>query len=353
MNMFLLTLATIFFPTSATATADTIILNAGNDSKIIFYGKSAADLKKLETIDLNKILKELNATQAGAQGTGKQFIKLNNEGFTNETAKPTKRQQYLANTFLNLHLGVGYNINRYTFFQAPPSLMNHPTGSLTNDIVMQNQMTSSLSVVHDMKLADRPAYAVSLRYGAGIGLNIQRYLHWNHVDSVPNEDLKQVTDRAKELLKENQITPFKSDFNAFQSFIQVAPRFAMKNRNGLSTFYLNMGARLNYNRNFQNASPSQYSNAVIISNAGPTAGDDDGPITTGGGYGVFSKKHTLGFSYLAEIGYKWIGLFVLYYPQYVPLETRQLNGTHTKNPGFSPGKTGSLGYVSFGIKLGR
>ncbi|WP_225865861.1 hypothetical protein [Dyadobacter aurulentus] len=352
--MLLLTLSMVIFPAPATAAADTIILNAGNDSKIIFYGKSATDLKKLETIDLNKILKELNAAQADPQGTDKQFINLNNKEFITEPAKPTKRQQYLANTFLNLHVGVGYNVNRYTFFQAPPALMNHPTGTLTNDIVMQNQMTSSLSVVHDMKLNDRPGYAISFRYGAGIGLNIQRYLHWNRVQSVSNGDLKQVTDRARELLKENQITPLKSDFNAFQSFVQIAPRLAMKNRNGLSTFYLNVGARLNYNRNFQNASPSQYSNAVIIiSNAGPTAGDDDGPITTGTGHGVFSKKHTLGFSYLAEIGYKWIGLFVLYYPQYVPLETRQLNGTHTKNPGFSPGKTGNLGYVSFGIKLGR
>lgn len=354
MNMLYFAIGTVIYPLSKPTQPDTIILNAGNNSKIIFYGKSAADLKQLETIDINKILKELNATQAGTQGVDKQYINLNNQEFISEPREPTKGQRYLANTFLNLHIGVGYNVNRYTFFQAPPVLMNHPTGRMTNDIVIQNLMTSSLSVVHDMKFVTRPKYDISLRYGAGIGLNIQRYLHWNLVQPVPNEDLKQVTDRAKELLKENQITPLKSDFNAFQSFVQVAPRIVLKNSKGLSTFYLNVGARLNYNRNFQNASPAQYSNAIIINNSsGPTATDESSPIATGGGYGVYGKKHTLGINYLAEIGYKWIGLFVAYYPEYMPLTTKLINGTDRPNSGFTNKKKENIGYVSFGVKLGR
>lgn len=354
MNMLFFAIGTIIYTSSTPTQPDTIILNAGNNSKIIFYGKSAADLRQLETIDLNKILRELNAAQAGTQGSDKQYINLDNQEFISESAEPTKGQRYMANTFLNLHVGLGYNINRYTFFQAPPALMNHSTGSLTNDIVMQNLMTSSLSVVHDMELTTRPGYVISLRYGAGMGLNIQRYLHWNLVRPVPNEDLKQVTERARELLKENQITPLKSDFNAFQSFLQVTPRFVLKNRKGLSTFYLNAGARLNYNRNFQNASPSQYSNVVIINNpSGPTAADEKSPIATGGGYGVYSKKHTLGISYLAEIGYKWIGLFLVYYPEYMPLTTKLINGTDRPSSGFTNEKKGNIGYVSFGVKIGR
>ncbi|MCF0064094.1 hypothetical protein MUK70_27840 [Dyadobacter chenwenxiniae] len=354
MNMLFFAIGTILYPLCTPTKPDTIILNAGNNSKIIFYGKSAADLQQLETIDLNKILKELNTAQAGAQKSDKQYINLDNQEFISEPIEPTRGQRYLANTFLNLHIGVGYNVNRYTFFQAPPALLNHPTGRLTNDIVMENLMTSSLSVVHDMKFATRPGYDISLRYGAGIGLNIQRFLHWNLVWPVPNEDIKQVTERAKELLKENQITPLKSDFNAFQSFIQVTPRVVLKNRKGLSTFYLNVGARLNYNRNFQNANPSQYANAVIASiSSGPTASDEKSPITTGGGYGVYGKKHTFGISYLAEMGYKWIGLFIVYYPEYIPLTTKPINGTDRLNSGFINGKKGSIGYVSFGVKLGR
>ncbi|MCE7060353.1 hypothetical protein [Dyadobacter sp. CY343] len=353
MNTILLTLGTFLSSYPNPAPPDTIILNAGKNSKVIFYGQSPEDLKKLEMLDLNKILKELNGTQAGTEEAQKH-VTLTNTSFISEPVNPSKSQHYLASTFLNLHVGAGYNINRYTFFQASPALMNHPTGTLTCDVVMQNLLTSSLSVVHDMKFADRPGYIVSLRYGAGIGLNIQRYLHWNLVAPVLFEDLKQVTDRAKEIMKENRITPLKSDFNALQTYIQVAPRFALKNKKGQSTFYLNAGARLNYNRNFENASPSLYSNAVIINNpSGPAVMDDAGPIVTGGGYGVFTKKHTLGLSYIAEIGYKWIGLFVLYYPNYVELKTSPLNGTDTKNPGFSPGKTGNLGFASFGIKLGR
>jgi len=355
MNLILLSLGSLLNSFSPHPSTDTIILRAGNNSKVIFYGKTHQDLKKLELLDLNKILKELNEKQNHPDTVHQQHVILNNSEFVQDQPKPTKIQRYLENTFLNLHIGVGYDVNRYTFFQAPPTLMKHSTGSLTSDIVMQNLMTSSLSVVHDMNVATRPWYAISLRYGMGMGLNIQRYLHWNLVRPVPNEDLKQVTDRAKELLKENQITTLKSDFNAFQSFVQVTPRFMLKNRKGLSTFYLSAGARLNYNRNFQNASPSQYSNVVIINNpSGPTAIDDKSPIATGGGYGVYSNKHTFGLSYLAEIGYKWLGLFLVYYPDYMPLTTKLIeNGMDRPNSGFTNGKKGSIGYVSFGIKLGR
>jgi hypothetical protein len=356
MSVLLFAIGTIIYhsPTPAEH-PDTIIVKAGSSSKIIFYGKSADDLKRLETIDLNKVLKELNAAQATTQNSDKQYVDLYNQEFINKQTQPEESQRYLAHTFLNLHVGVGYNVNRYTFFQAPPALMNHPTGSLTNDIVVENLMTSNLSVVHDMIFATRPRYDISLRYGAGIGLNIQRYLHWNLVKPVQNEDLTQVTDRAKELLKENLITPLKSDFNTFQSFLQVTPRFVLKNRKGLSTFYLNAGARLNYNINFQNANPSQYSNVVIINNpSGPTANDNESPIATGGGYGVYGRKHTFGLSYIAEVGYKWIGLFLVYYPKYVTLTTKSVKGGNEKpNSGFTNGKTGGIGYVSFGVKLGR
>ena len=353
MNLIVLTIGSLLNSTCAQPLTDTIILKAGNNSKVIFYGKSHQDLKKLETLDLNKILKELNEKQSQVDTLPKQLVILDNSEFVKDDEKPTKIQNYLENTFLNLHVGTGYHINRYTFFQPSPSLLNHPTASLTSDVVMQNLVTGSVSVLHDMKFIERPKHVIALRYGVGLGLNIQRYLHWNLVQSVPNDDVTLIAPRAMELLRSEKITPLQSDFNAFQSYFQLSPKISLKNKKGLSTFYLDLGVRLNYNRNFENVNPSAYAAAMEINSSSGGTTTTEGPVITGGGYGVYAKKRSFGVSYLAEIGYKWLGLFIAYYPDNIQLKTKLLSDTDRPDSGFINNKKGNLGYISFGIKLGR
>ncbi|MCF0054827.1 hypothetical protein [Dyadobacter sp. CY356] len=353
MNLFILTIGTLLSNSASCPPTDTIILRAGNDSKVIFYGKSKNDLKKLELLDLNKILRELNKTQDHSDSLIRQQVTLNNNEFVKEHQKPTKMERYIENTFLNLQIGTGYHANRYTFFQPAPSRLGHPAASLTSDIVMENLMTSNLSVFHDMKFVDRPKFAFALRYGVGLGLNIQRYLHWNLLQSVPVDDVAVIATRARELLKTEEITPLQSDFNAFQSYFQVSPKIAVKNKKGISTFYMDFGVRLNYNRNFENVNPSAYAAGLMINSPYGATATTDGPVITGGGYGAYSKKQTVGISYLAEIGYKWIGIFVVYYPDNIQLTTNLLSETDRPDSGFVKDKKGNLGYVSFGIKIGR
>lgn len=337
----------------ANALPDTIILRVGNSSKVIFYGKSPQDLKKLEQLDLNLILKDLNQKQSMTDTSQLQHIVLENSAFESKNAALPEGSKYWKNTFLNLHVGTGYHVNRYTFFQPPTSVLNHPTARLSSDIVMENLLTTSLSVAHDAKLLDRDRYAFALRYGVGLGLNIQRYLHWNSMQSVPSEDIAEMKERGEAVLQAEKITPLQSDFNAFQTYIQLSPKISLKNANGLSTFYLDLGIRLNYNRLFPNASPSIYSSSILINNpSGPTAAGE-GPVIRGGGYEVTARKHTFAPSYVAEIGYKWIGVFVVYYPDYVPLTTRLVEGPDRAGAGFTNNKKGNLGYVSFGLRLGR
>lgn len=353
MNCLLLSLGTFLNPYSGNALPDTLILKAGNDSKVIFYGKSGQDLKNLEKLDLNKILRELNQQHGGSGPTGKRHVVLDGGEFMKEPAETGKGQKYLDNTFLNLQIGVGGTGKRYVFFQPAPSVLNHPQASLTSSIVLQNVLTSSLSVMHDMNFTNKPKHAIALRYGAGIGFNIQRYLHWNEVQAVPSGDVHEISTRAHELLREEKVTPLQSDFNAFQSYLQLSPKLSLKNRKGLSTFYLGLGARLNYNRNFQNVPPGVYGSVLSINSTSGGKTKTEGPVITGGGYGVYGTKSNVGVSYLAEMGYKWFGVFLVYYPAYMPLTTKLLNGADRPESGFTQGQKGNIGYVSFGIKLGR
>lgn len=354
MNLILLSLGSLLNSFSAHPSTDTIILRAGNNSKVIFYGKTHQDLKKLELLDLNKILKELNKKQNHPDSVQQQHVILNNSEFVHDQQKPTKIQRYLENTFLNLQIGVGNDDKQYIFFQPATSLLNHPKAILISSIALQNLLTSNLSVMHDMKFVDQPKHVIALRYGVGIGFNIQRYLHWNSLQAVANKDVSEIVPRALELLKVEKIMPLQSDFNAFQSYFQLSPKLSLKNKKGLSTFYFSLGARLNYNRNFQNVNPAAYTAGLIVNRASRGKTKTTGPVTMGGGYAVYSTKSNMGVSYLAEIGYKWLGLFLVYYPDYMPLTTKLIeNGMDRPNSGFTNGKKGSIGYVSFGIKLGR
>ena len=59
----LLTVYTAF----AVEQPDSIIVNAGKNSRVIFYGKSPEDLKNIERLDLNKLLRDLNQKQDSAK----------------------------------------------------------------------------------------------------------------------------------------------------------------------------------------------------------------------------------------------------------------------------------------------
>ena len=356
MNPIFLSLGMLLSHPNSNVAADTIILNAGDNSKVIFYGKSADDLKKLEMLDLNKIIKDLNQKQNDSDPAQNQHVKLDEKGFVNPSMQePTLnwKQRYLQNTFLNLHIGKGVDVNRYVFFKPGPPLLSHPTAQLTSEIVLQNKLTTNLSVVHDERLWDRPKAAISLRYGLGVGFNIQRYLHWNLVQDVPASDVKEVSTRAYELLTKEGIVPFQSDFNAFQGFLHFAPRISLKDSKGRSTFYASAGVRLNYNKIFENVIPAQYASSMSVNSTRGGTISNHGPIIGGGGYGVYSKNNSFGVSYLAEIGYKWIGVFVNYDPGYVTLNTKRYASQDRPTSGFSQFKTDKIGYISFGVKLGR
>ncbi|WP_247235266.1 hypothetical protein [Telluribacter sp. SYSU D00476] len=355
MHVLLLSIGALLTSLSGPALPDTIILNAGKNSKVIFYGKSAQDLKDLEKLDLNKILKELNEKQSRTDSVPRQQVVMDGDNFmTPQLPKDLVWvQKYLANTFLNLHIGTGVHINRYVFYQPPSALLDHPTAQLSTEIVLRNPFTSSLSVVHDARFVDRPKFAVALRYGVGVGFAMQRYLHWNLLQSAPSDYPNEVVNRAWDLLRKEKVTPLQSDFNSFQTFFQLSPKISVKNKKGLSTFYLSLGARLNYNRNYESINPAGYASTLSVNSSKGGHHRSKGPIITGGGYGVYSADKAYSISYIAELGYKAIGVFFAYNSDYLPLHTRTLGSNVRTDSGFTAGQQGKLGYASFGIRLGR
>ncbi|SKB82648.1 hypothetical protein [Dyadobacter psychrophilus] len=354
MNSLFVCLTTLLCPFCNAAEPDTIILKAGANSKVIFYGKTGEDLKNLEQLDLNRIIRDLNFRQANQDSAKVQNIRLEKADFENPEThnSPGLREKFLQNTFLNLHLGTGTHVNRYVFFSPPPSALNHPTAALQSQILLRNKLSVSASVLHDMKLVTMPKASFSLRYGIGAGVNIQQYVHWNILENVPNQEVSEVSDRAFSVLGKEGIVASQSDFNAFQSFVQVAPRFSLKNAKGQSTWYFSVGARFNYNKIFENINPAAQSAVLNVNTPDGGKTTSISPIISGKGYELRGKNSNFGVSYLAEIGYKAVGLFVNYYPGYLPVHTRVQPGVTGSGAGYNQ-RSGKLGYISFGVKLGR
>ncbi|MCF2447429.1 hypothetical protein L0657_25975 [Dyadobacter sp. CY345] len=356
MKILLLFLCAALLTPAHAIVPDTIILNAGKNSKVIFYGKSAQDLKNLEMLDLNKIIRELNQRQNGADTISRQLVKLDEKGYLNPSLGDPKiswKQKYMANTYLNLYVGRGNDHGRYIFFQPPPALLNHQTAKLTSEIIMQNKLSTSLAVVHDIIIADGTKYTFGLRYGLGVGFNLNRYVHWTLLQSVGSAEVVEIAQRSQNLIKNEKIEALQSDFSAFQSYFQIAPKLSIKNLKGQTTFFLSAGARLNYDRFFENVNPAAYSSGMSINSTRGVITTSHGPVISGGRYSAYSEKNSVGLSYMAEVGYKWIGIFVNLYPENVILTTRLMDKTDRPESGFVKDKKGKIGYISFGIKLGR
>jgi len=355
MKLLLLNLCALFVTPACAMMSDTIILNAGKNSKIIFYGKSPQDLKNLEMLDLNKIIKDLNERQTASDSASRQLVKLDERGYlipSLSEMKTSRKDRYLANTFLNFYVGKGNDRGRYIFFQPPPTLLGHPTARLTNEVILQNKLSVHLTVVHDMKIIDNVKYTLAFRYGLGVGFNLHRYVHWTLLQSVNEDDPAEIVRRSRDLIRRENIKAGQSDFSAFQSHIQFAPKLSIRNAKGQSTFFFSTGIRLNYNRFFENVDPEAYSNGISVNSSRGVISNTRGPVISGGGYSVYSKKSTFSPSYLTEAGYKWIGLFVSLYPTDVILTTKSMD-TDRPGSGFIKDKKGKIGYISFGIKLGR
>ena len=68
------------YSTFAVEQPDSIIVNAGKNSRVIFYGKTQQDLKNIERLDLNKLLRDLNQKQDSANAVS-NHLQMSSESY--------------------------------------------------------------------------------------------------------------------------------------------------------------------------------------------------------------------------------------------------------------------------------
>ena len=85
------------YSTFALEQPDSIIINAGQNSRVIFYGKTQHDLKNIERLDLNKLLRDLNQKQDSAKAVS-NHLQMSSEAYQTTTSKPTPKWKKFGRT---------------------------------------------------------------------------------------------------------------------------------------------------------------------------------------------------------------------------------------------------------------
>lgn len=352
---------------------DSIIVNAGKRSKVIFYGQTRQDLKQLERLDLNTLLQKLNkqydstyVDSVGSidDGNDRRFLKLNDPSLIKQTPPvPAQKpwQKYLTNTFINVYGGIGYNRNRYTYLPGPAVETflgpNSKVESLElyGSISLRARSAVGVGIVHENTLLNRNRYAFKLRYGLGGEVLALQYEYYNtyiiRSESLTREEIRELYYKYDgwDYLHSFEVTPIQTDFRAVSGYLQLMPKFTLKNKQGKSTYFLAAGIRLSRNKLIQSLSPFAANRGLVInSTAGSRTTGYKGPVIITKEYTIVDDKKTTSLSFVGEAGYKSIALFWNYIPHFSKLQP----STDSSNPSPYPGQ-GKLGFITVGLKLGR
>ena len=148
------------------ALPDTIIVNTGQNSKVVFYGKTPAELKKLEKLDLNQLLRRINQKQdsldqfAPQPNNPNQRIKLDVGDRTLNIKPLTAWQKYKENTFLNFYVGRSVNYEDYTITNPSQETLRNYLGYSNvspyarASVNLENKISIGISLQHETKIVE-------------------------------------------------------------------------------------------------------------------------------------------------------------------------------------------------------
>ncbi len=350
--------------------ADSLIVNAGRNSRVIFYGKTPADLQNLERLDLNKLLRDLNQSK----DTTAERIQMSAESYqATPKALPKWKQfwqDYKKNTFFNFHVGTG----SYAFFQRPigryeyfrltdPTIFmpDSPTKDYTffNALWLRTRSVVGVSVVHDAHLMSGNRAGLKLRYGLGIEALGLRYEYANVIKTdLRGPDYELISSAKSTYFNSLRMTAYQTDVRAMSYNVQLMPKVFLKNKKGQETFSFGLGVRYN----------TSITRQPLISSLNgwgsyPMASD----AVLGGGRSTFSQTpivsssdvfystedaHVGSFTFMSEIGYKSIALFANYTPAFTQIKPNFRQNVSTNAQYFNQ-NAGNLGFFNFGVKFGR
>lgn len=353
---------------------DSIIVNAGKRSKIIFFGQTRGDLKNLERLDLNQLLRKLNmqyavinedSITADVMQQGNQYrMKLDMSsspsmnGISAQPKSLTAWQRYKKNTYLNGYVGTSVGGFGGTYSYTSPS----PTSSelfssnpnikstdfrLLNTFRLENRSIVGIGLFHDAFLMENKKTALKLRYGIGAELLSIRFRHsfgysFNYVSTVAltGAQLSEYYQNLQNYITNLRIEPRASEARGNSYYLQLMPKIFIKGKKGKSLFSVGIGGRFNLNsiyltnislnRNFTGNTLQSYPSSIVDARNFFVA-----PF-------YFLRA---GFSLIGEIGYKNIAVFCHYNPIFTTIVTYTNDYTESNRA--------NIGFFNMGLKFGR
>lgn len=368
------------YSTFAVEQPDSIIINAGQNSRVIFYGKTQQDLKNIERLDLNKLLRDLNQKQDSAKAVS-NHLQMSSESYHTTTAKPTPKwkkiwQNYRKNTFLNAHVGLGsYRffgkpIGEYEYFRLTDPNVIMPNSGFTDFTMRQSlwlrtRSAVGISLLHDIPLINTSRMAFKLRYGLGaeaLGLRFE-YSNIMLINPISREFLESADWRTFNNTKWQYVQDLgtnleQTDVRAMSYYAQIMPKLVLKDKKGRESFSFGVGIRFNKSsvkQPIHGGAPNGwgiYSSGSDVSGGGRTTRSEGPIVSTKEISYVTDNSNAKSISFLAEAGYRNISLFANYTPAFTEISQRS-RGNYTSTTAPFNTQSGKLGFVNFGVKFGR
>jgi hypothetical protein len=285
-------------------------------------------------------------------------------------------QNYRKNTFLNAHVGLGsYRflgkpIGEYEYFRLTDPNVIMPNSGLTDFTMRQSLWLRTRSAVgvslqHDIPLINTSRKAFKLRYGAGaeaLGLRFE-YGNLMFINPISREFLgsegwRTFDNSHWQYIKELGTTLEQTDVRAMSYYAQIMPKFFLKDKKGRESFSFGVGIRFNKSSMKQPIHGGVPNGWGIYSSGSNASGG--GRTTFSRGPVVLAKEvayytddsNAKSISFLAEAGYRSVSFFVNYTPAFTEISQKFKGNFTSTNAPFTT-QSGKLGFVNFGIKLGR
>lgn len=302
----LLFLALIFTSTFAQANAveDSLIANIGKKAKVIFYAENKADFNEIAKYDLNKLFAEVRKRSEKNFSNNEEVTLREADELKNREVNTTvSTKKWLKNMNLNLFVGGVYVSGGAAYIGSKQEVISAKYGNFNKyDWIYLNGKSSVMFGVgffYDKQLYRKKRIDFSLKYGLGFELmsgRMKTTTSYSISSSKPISiaDYIVISDslRTNSNLKDY---PYKTYFSP-NLYTQVMPTFSIMNRKGEKVFNIGIGLK------------------AAINMAGLT---NNGRLFSPNGLNhnsISPKFKTLQTAWVANIGYKYINVFIQMQP---------------------------------------
>lgn len=341
---------------------DTLIIKVGDRTKVIIYGKTKADLKDLEEIDLNKALREMNKNlEAMPLNTQKIVFKdYNGEMYMTESPKLDQSEwsRFVKKTNVNFHaawLDLGYydltgfdqsEGLRYEAFNGTKNPLNLGVSIFHGEVKKLNNnfgFAFKKGIQYNYFLAESSIPSFNGLLG-GTSEDLLNF-SWDNVvkneltySDAKNNSLIQTITLNNGTTLQSQALPKRHTFGTLSA--ELKPTFYMFNKKGVSTFSVSPGAFVGLKlhqkakTHYLNLSEDNKRSGSSVS----SPSDDFGKIN-------------MGFQF--DVSYKVVHLFLRKSAFSSEGTALAVSGDPLSDGNFITSGRSRMGFTTVGIRVGR